>query len=227
MLKLLLISILLTIVYSWEEFKHALRTLAYGLLKKNPPRYYAAHIDQFVGTIVMVAAAPVGLIYFLGSQQTLASKLFWLFAGLLLVSFVSAGSAIFARRLKMTSNVSGAQKIIPLTYAVLGLFTPMFQFFTGIGEGQRRGLTKLTFYLSLPALIGLLFKYLLDYSAPPAELLPNLDAGIVVLVGALFIRIVVELLETAFRLYRLETLFSYFRILLGIALAAILTMGLV
>lgn len=226
MLKLLLVSLLLTIVYSWEEFKRAFLTVLFGLLKKNPGRYYSAHLDQFVGTIVMVAAVPLGLVYFLGSRQALPNKLFWLFAGLLAISLVSAGSAIFIRRLKIVGQAAGAEKIIPLVYSLLGFLSPGFQVFTGVGSHQRRALAKLAFFLSLPALAGLVIKYLIGYAAPPNQLLPNLDVGIVTLVGALIIRIVVEFLEQFFRLYRLETLFSYFRVVLGIALAAILTLGL-
>ncbi len=226
MLKILLVSLLLTLVYSWEEFKRVLRVLFFGLvLKKDPGRYYKAHLDQFVGILIMLATIPIGLAYFLASNGSAFNKLGILALGLFAVSLVAAGSSIMLRRGKLISEYGGIAKLVPITFSLAGLVSPLFRSFGNFEALPRRMLAKFAFFLSLPPLAGLVFKYL--NSASPEVLVPNLDLLTLVLVAALFARIIIDFLERYFHLYRLENLSSYFRVVLGIILATVLLAGLI
>ena len=81
------------------------------------------------------------------------------------------------------------------------------------------------FYLSLPALAGIVLRYLGHIELVGDIYLPNLDAAIALLVGSLFIRVTVDFLELYFRKLALEKFFAYYRVALGIALIALLTLG--
>lgn len=222
MARIVLISILLTLVYSWEELKQAVRVLFYRLLRqKRPTRYYTLHLDQFVGTLVLLATIPISLAYFLASQENFLAKLGWLALSLLVISLAAAGSGIFLRRLQYLKAYEGFNKIVPLTFSVAGFVSPFFQLFNSSAILPRNVLAKFAFFLSLPPLAGLFLKHLVNSSSPQA-FLPHQDILIYILVVALFMRLVIEFLERYFRLYRLEKLFSYFRVILGIILAVLI-----
>src|SRR3989344_3272350 len=226
MIRILILSLLFTIVYSWEDFKRTLKILFLGLLKRDPGYYYMSRLDQMVGTLVLIATIPIGLTYFLVSDRPILPKLAILAITLLLVSFLAAASGGVARWAMVTRRTEGSRKIIPITLAIGSLFSPLVAIFSGAGALHRSHLAKIALLLSLPPLVGLVIKGLLTRSNPPELLIPNYDALITLLVGALIIRIVIEILERFFRLYSLERLFSYVRILLGIALAATMILGL-
>ena len=227
MIRILILSLLLTIVYSWEDFKRTLKILFLGLLKRDPGYYYVSRLDQMVGTLILIATIPMGLTYFLVSDRPLVPKLAILAITLLIISFLAAASGGIMRWTRIARKTEGSQKIIPITLAIGGLFSPLAAVFSGAGSLHRSHLAKIALLLALPPLVGLVVKGLLTESRPPELLIPNYDALIVLLVGALIIRIVIEILERFFRLYSLERLFSYVRILLGIALAANVILGLV
>lgn len=224
MLRMILISILLTVVYSWDEFRRSVWVLLYGLFrKKHPLKYYSYKSDKLVGTLVMLATVPVGLTYILFGSGNTWNKLAWIGSGLLLISLLAAGSAVLVRRLRYLGAYEGVERIIPITFSVAGLLAPIFRLFTDFTTLPRKVLVKMTFFLSLPSFLGLSLERL-NRNAVPAELLPNMNLLLEVLVAALFVRITVEFLEQYFRLYRLNRLFSYFRVVLGIVLASVLLM---
>lgn len=226
MLRLLAISVLLTIVYSWEDFRQMIRVLAAGLLKRDPGHYYLSRLDQLVGTLVLLATIPFGLAYFLVSRQPLGYRLAMLAMQLLAFAVTAAGVRTLLFWMNETSDSAGPARYVPLVLALGGMFSPVAHLFSG-SPRYRGTLAKFAFLMSIPPLVGLLLQGLLRYSSPTGNYLPNLDLLVGFLVGALFIRITIEFLERYFRLYRLEGLFSYVRIVLGIALAATLALGLI
>ena len=64
MARILAISILLLVVYSWEDLKWILRRLAFSIFKgRNDPgkRTRALKLDERVGILVLLATVPIGL----------------------------------------------------------------------------------------------------------------------------------------------------------------------
>lgn len=222
MLRMIVISLLITVVYSWNEFRRSVWVLLYGLLRrKRPLKYYSLHTDKLVGTLVTLATIPIGLTYTLFGPGNLSTKLAWMGGGLLLVSLLASGSSLFVRRLRLLGAYEGIERIVPISFSLAGLLSPTFRLFTNLTALPRKVLVKTTFLLSLPAFAGFVLARW-NRNLVPGELLPNMNLLLQVLVAALFARIIVEILEQYFHLYRLEKLFSYFRVVLGIMLAAII-----
>lgn len=227
MLRVLSLSILLTAVYSWEDLKRTIRIIAYGLAgRKHPGYYYLSRLDRMVGTLVLTATIPIALTYYLVSPGTVGVKLFWLAFQLVLFTVLAAGAGTFVRWVRASKHFHGKEKTIPLTLSVAGLVAPVFALFGGGSAVEHRPLLKFAFLMSLPPLAGLLLYKLVHYHPTYTSLLPNIDNLIALLVVALFMRITIEVLERYFKLYRLERVFSYFRILLGIALITTIALGL-
>lgn len=221
MIKVLAVSILLTAVYSWEEFKRTIWVLLYGAARKQKPlRYYAAHADRFVSIAVMLFTVPLGLLYLAGGSQSLAVKLSLLTFGLLGVSAVAAASSIIARNFKLASY--GFEKISPISFSLASLVAPTFAVFSDVTLLPRKILSRFAFLLSLPPAIGFGLKYMTDRAIPSAELLPHTDALIFILVGALFAQMTISLLGPLLGRFRYRRLSVYFRIILGIILSSAL-----
>ena len=226
MINILTLSILLTLVYSWEEFKHTLKTLIRVVIyrNRNPIEYYQGNLDKFVGTLIMIGAVPIGLTFYLTSGQPSLYKLGWLALILFTISLIASGSGIFLRRLQRSKHYEGTEKMIMTGYSVLGLISPIFRMFGGLDRSNGRTIAKFAFTLSVPPLIGFAFKYLSDNSVHPS-LIPQIDVLIFVLIVALFAQIAADFLNLHFRSYGLRKLSHYWRVVLGIILAAILLMG--
>jgi undecaprenyl pyrophosphate phosphatase UppP len=131
----------------------------------------------------------------------------------------------FVYWIKAAKHETGTDKLVPLTFSILGLFSPIFHPFSGLDGGQRKILAKFVLFLSLPALGGIVLRYIGSLPADSNTYLHNLDAGIALLVGSLIIRITVDFLEIYFRWLPLEKLFAYYRVALGIMLISLLTVG--
>ncbi|OGE81321.1 MAG: hypothetical protein A2826_02065 [Candidatus Doudnabacteria bacterium RIFCSPHIGHO2_01_FULL_43_23] len=226
MFKLILVSILLTLVYSWEEIKRTIFVLFRGATKNDTRGYYAYRIDQMVGTLIMLAAVPIGLTWLLASEGSLLPRLGWLALILLVISLLATGTGIFVRRMRMARGTEGAEKMIPIAFAVLGLFSPLFQSVNNFSGLPRSVIGKFAFTLALPPLAGFVIKSVNDSVVTEAALLPHLDALTILLVVALIIQITAEFLRQFFRAYRLEKFFSYFRVILGICLITVMLVGL-
>lgn len=225
MIKIILTSILLTLVFSWEECKRAFRTVIFGLLRRrDPKKFYSQHLDRFVGTLILLATIPLGLTYFLLSSGNFFHRLWVLALQLLVVSLVATGSEKFVFWITESKKTQGHEKTIPIIFAILEFFSPIFHPFSGLDGQQRKILASFAFWLSLPPLAGLLLG-LIHGEVTKNGGLPQIDAGIALLVGSLFIRITVDFLEAAFRLYALEKVFAYYRMLLGIVLIALMLFG--
>lgn len=215
MSRILLVSILLTVVYSWEEFKRALFVFFKGfLLRRDTGRYFAAHVDQFVSMAVIFVTVPLGLSYLLLSG--IQSDTTYLYAGfaLVLVSVVAFLAGTWARFSLLGKSLS-----------LTSVFYPKLASFAEAGGLPRLAFVKFATLLSLPAFIGFLTRHFSTAVLPKTELLPSIDLLVAVLIVALFARICIDVLERHFRSHRLKKVFGYYRIVLGIILAAILLAG--
>lgn len=242
MSRIVLLSLLLTLIYSWEECKRLIRIfvkLVFRKLQGRPPlhlpqakgplgqsvseaRGRGEGVDQMVSVLVMLATIPIGLTYLLAGSGNIFQKLAILGGVLLLVSTAAVLSSALVTRHNM-----GVSRVLPFGVGIVNLFAPAIAVIAESAYLPRRVLAKFALFLSLPPLLGLVFHHLNYGSNIGRELLPNLDILTVVLVSSLFLRITVEFLERYFRFYRLEKLFSYYRVVLGIGLAAVLLFGLI
>lgn len=218
MTRVVVISLLLTVIYSWEECKRAARVLFFGLLRRRAPgKYYAAHLDQWVSILIMFATIPLGLSLLLTNGGNVFTKMTYLLGLLLAVSAVAAFSGALLRHIYFI----GA----PLRFSSIA--APMIALFAETAVLPRKTLAKFAVYLALPPLTGLTLRAAHGFAGTPSELLPNINLLIVVLVIALFLRVAIDFLETHFRLYCLKQLSAFVRVAAGIALVASLALGLV
>ena len=220
MTRILLVSLLLAVIYSWEELKRAVRVIFYRLVfgkKKLFGKDGAIRTDQIVSTMVVLATLPVSLTYLLASGDDPWRKLGTMALVLLGVSGVAIFSGVMTRGLNL----------LQAELSFSGLVSPMMSVVSGAAVLPRKLLSRFTLYLSIPPAVGLIMRYVANYSAASADLLPNLDVLILVLVGALFLQIAASLLERYFRLFVFHILFSYYRIALGVVLAWVLLAGVV
>lgn len=218
MSKLILLSILLTVVYSWEDLKRLLLIVIRSKVR-NKSIFYDLRLDQFVATMLMFAILPLSLMYFLASEATLTHKLAWMAAELLVISCLAYGLGIFVNRMRLLSYASGIEKISVVAYSVMGLMSPTVRWIDPWSI-ERKLIVKFTFLLSLPALAGLALR--VANSHTDRELLPHLDLLINIMVGGLIINIAVEFLEKHFRSYRHAKLSTYLRIVLGLVIGLVL-----
>lgn len=212
MTRLLAVSILLTVVYSWEEFKRAVRVLFYRVVIRKRPLFGdhgAVRVDKAVSTLVIFATVPAGLMYLLAGPGVMWQKVGILAVALVGVSMIALASSVLMKK----SNVLSAG------FSAVSLFYPLAGVAGGAAVLSRRMLAKFALYLSIPPAAGLLLRFTTIYSGPPEEILPNLDILIMVLMGALFAQIAAEFLSLHFRLYKFTKLFSYYRVALGVLLA--------
>lgn len=221
--RLLLFSILLVVVYSWEEFKYTLRALARGFARnKNNNLFTTAHLDSFVSSLIMLTAIPIITANLLAININLTKTLFTLAWQMIAVSIVAsmAGMLIRIMRAYGFAGTTGDKTLIIAT-TLVGFALP-FRIATGSAV-ERKILARFAFLLSLPLIIGLALR--LANGALSSDILPNMDLLIRVMVIAMFIHIVVNFLESHTRHYRLGNLSVYFRIVLGIVITTILIMG--
>lgn len=223
MTKLILVSLLLTMVYSWEEFKRALHLAFYSILrKKRPLKYFALHVDRYISTIVLIAVVPMSLTYLLSAPGDIFQKLRDLTIVLLMFAVAAEIAAVLLRYFRLRSIIGDDYNSMPAVLSLGSLVSPKIAAISGTAGLPRSIAAKFALFLSLPPFVGLILKKFTDAGELPPSSLPNIDALILVLVGALFLRVTIEFLERYFRIYRFKSLFSYFRIILGIALACLL-----
>lgn len=209
--KLILVSILLTAVYSWEELKRTLRVLLYAVLYKERPReYFATHLDEFVSLAIVFAAVPVSLMVFLSNPGNFFAKLLYLALTLLGASLVAASASILMKR----------RSYVGLVLSLVSVVSPAMQAFENAVYLPRKTLAKFAALMSIPPITGLLMKGVVNPAADPS-LLPNIDLLIYVLVGGLFIQITIGLLKDFLGSRRFRKVSVYYRVVLGIALTGL------
>lgn len=220
--RLILLGVLLTVVYSWEDLKRFLWLIVRSKAR-NKKTTHSLKLDQFVATALMFATLPISLSYLLVSERSLSSKLLLMAGQMMLISVFVFGLEIFSNRMRRLSYATGAEKIAVVSYSLLGLVSPAIKWIDPWSI-EKRLIIKFTFFLSLPALVGLALNYLTSWHLDSG--LPNMDLLIRIAVMGLITIIAIEFLEKYFRLSRYATLFSFLRIVLGLLIGASLILNL-
>lgn len=213
MARAIAISLLVIVVYSWEEVKYILRKLVSSFFPSSIVFHKGRGVDHAVGTLVILATVPMGLIFLFSSLDGVIWKIAF-FAGLLILF---AGLAITSEVL-----LQKGRYVAPLS-ALSNFISPLAANVLESGHLPRKILARFAFLMSLPIFAGLLVRLL--NRASPEEIVWRLNILTTVLVGSIVLRLTIELLEHYFYLYNLDKLFSYYRVALGIALAAILLLS--
>ncbi|OGE74530.1 MAG: hypothetical protein A3K06_02175 [Candidatus Doudnabacteria bacterium RIFCSPHIGHO2_01_52_17] len=223
--RLILVSILVTIVYSWDDFQRILRILFYAILRKQrPAQILAANSDRLVSIILVFATLPIGLSYLLAGHGPFLPKLLLVGFGFLVISFVAFLASSVAKYYRVAFALDGTLKLASFGFTLGSLVAPVLASLAEPSILPRRLFAKLAVFLSLPPLIVVLLK-VLNYHYAPEELLPNIDVLLQVLLVALFARIAIEFLSHYLRILRFHSFSGYFRVVLGVVLSSILLLG--
>src|SRR3989338_3681436 len=221
--KLILFSILFTVVLAWDETKHFFKFLALRLL--GGKRHYLKRTgDKSVGVLLMYLTIPISIMYFAASEGPLHRKLLLLAIQLLAIYFLSLGISNVLRRSRLVKHGEGSEKILLASYALLGLFTPAFKVFADT-HNESKILGKFTLLLSLPALAALALKHLAYDAIPDNMLLPNIDLLIMVVFFGLLLQITIGVLEKVLHMYAMRFFTSYLRLALGIVVTLMIIKG--
>ena len=214
MIRLLFLSILLTSVYSWEDLKRSTRLIFGKILRRRfraNSTLESRQLDEKVTIAIMAASLPMGLIFFLLVDDDFFVRLTYLTGvmfGLVIVSV-------------LCSSLFRYVQTLPALFSGLGKNAPVVGVFASAVVLPRMVFAKFIFFLALPFETGVVLKLF----SGTGQFLPNHDLLIKVLIGALLIRVAIELLEWAFRWHALPRLFSYFRVVLGIILVWLMLAG--
>lgn len=222
MTKVFLLTLLLTVVYSWEEIKRSSRLALYGLLKKQKPEYfYNNHLDQYVSTIILLAVIPITFSYLLSNSENTTKTLFWIMVELIIVGLIVNGVGIFLKRIKYLNEYDGMYKFLGLGYSLLGLISPLGRTVSSLAVLDKNILSKSALSLTLPPVVGLMLKWLINHTGINAIFIFHLDQLIIIVVIGLFILTTIVFLKKYFWKFNLN-LSGLFRILLGILIMTIL-----
>jgi undecaprenyl pyrophosphate phosphatase UppP len=227
-MKFLFFTVLLTIVYSWEDIVASFKNLQSRLVKKADTLKNAANDDDhFVGTVLLIVWIPISMILFLASDDLLTVRLGWLIAQLLLISLFLRGVVIFKHRISRMDRYSGWERVGLALFSIAGLALPTYKLARYQGYYNERLVAKFASILCLPAIAG----YLINKTYPnipslQTEVLPNINQLIIVMVGGLFTLFTIEFLEDYLRVHTFK-LFSSIRIVIGLFLFAILINGII
>jgi hypothetical protein len=225
-MRLLLFSVLLTIVYSWEEIKLVLLKSWRRWEGKRSFYDYGDGSDKFVGLSLMYMAIPLTLIHYLGSEKEPLLKLTILSAELLAIALFSAGLRILSNRTRIIGKYQGMEKVGAVGFALAGMVSPTFLMFRRHAVTEHDLVGRFALFLSLPALAGLALAYVSPKDIITGDILPNINVLNAVMVGGLFINISVRFLEKHFRLNSFDIM-SYGRIALGVFILAVISEGLI
>jgi hypothetical protein len=206
MVKVVLFILLLTVVYSFEQFLDVITVFLFRLLKrhKTPKDYY--YIDQAVGSLLIFATFPIGLAYWLASPGILTTKLI-----VVVIQLIAAAGLIYSlQHISRYGAEIGSLASHLVSSPLKGLFAP---------NHDQRVIGRYIISLCVPLLGAVFLK--LSMKDNTLVLQDRIDQLITVALYGMFISVAIKFLEEHFRLYRLH-LFGYFRILLGIVIILLL-----
>jgi undecaprenyl pyrophosphate phosphatase UppP len=213
--RLVLATILITVVYSWDELKRSLLWSIKSILRQKYNPYTSPSYDHIVGMALILATIPANLVYLLLTDVPLTQKLLLLLVELILIGILaSVVETLMNRGKHHHSNV-----IVLLTSLAMGIFNPLLHPFQSLASNRRIFAVYLK-HLIFPIIFALTLKYLTDKFGN-ATVSNNLDRLIALAAIGLIISLTIDFLERYFRVHKLH-LFAYFRILLGIVILSLL-----
>jgi hypothetical protein len=218
--RLLLLILLLTVVYSWEESKYVLVAIWSKLIRRNKNYHKNPESDVLVSDIVMIATIPLSLGYLIMSDQNLPAKLLTVIAEFLFIGLLLKGIREFAWRRRMTRHYEGFYQLTSLVYSLAGLVSPAMGLASNLVQaGVRPGRYLLSLVMPLASGLGLAFavRYI-----GMEEFISKSDQLIAIATLALILNVTIEILEKIFRSNRMH-LSSLLRVALGIVIIFVLT----
>ena len=215
MSRLILFILLITVVYSWEEFKHVLLVLWSRLRNKHSTHQKNSASDSVVSDILIVATIPFTLAFLLLSEGSIIQKFLVIFGELIILGLALKGWEEYSRRRHFTRDYEGADIYIAHAFSLIGLVSPSWKFATK-AAGKTSRTASYIFVLSLPLLFGLFLAWAAQtYGSDVLD--QHLDLLIQIAVLGLVMSITIEVLEKMFKLYRLH-MSGLLRILLGLVI---------
>lgn len=216
MSRLILVTILITVVFSWEDLKWSLL----GLVKRIRNQKFHSHsqnnVDQLVGAVLILAFTPVNLVYLMLAEGSLYGKF-----GLIAVQLIIIG--IVAQIVQIISDRGKEYRHTDFLTASLHFVSSVFSPSIRLG-GQmithHRLFGSYIRHLLIPIVFGFVLKFAAEKYGLEA-LQTNLDTLIIIAVAGLILIVSVEILEKFFRFHNFK-LFSYFRIVLGLVILLVL-----
>jgi len=203
MSRLLLLSTIITVVYSWEEFK---AVLLYAI-RGGRTRRGDIRIDRAVGNAVLLATAPASIVWLMAGSGSATTRL-----GVILIHL--GVILVLMEAIRMVRY-----RFMPQAVTFVSHASGRNDFF-GQFVGGSRPIALYIRALMWPVLIGMMLKTATDewgYSAIDTQI----NTLVLVAVAGLVMNVTITFLTKLFR-YSRFSLFEYFRILLGIALFALL-----
>ncbi|MEJ0021599.1 MAG: hypothetical protein WDN47_03365 [Candidatus Doudnabacteria bacterium] len=219
MTRLILLILLLTVVYSWEEFKYVLVVIWSKLRKQKQNYQINPEADVLVSDIVLIATIPASLAYLILNSASLPLKLLVLLGEFIFLGLIIKGVEQYAARRRFTRHYEGADKAIAVIYSLSGLVSPSWNFVSQTARSTSR-LGKYLFAFALPLATGLALTIAV-HKLGMDEFTDRLDQLTAIAVLALTMNVTIEILEQIFKSNRLH-LTALMRIVLGIAIIFIL-----
>lgn len=220
MQRLILLILLLTVVYSWEECKYVLVVIWSKISKRNKNYTKNPELDVLVSDIVLIATIPLSLAYLILSDGSLPTKLLVLLVEFLFLGLILKGIQEYTWRRRFTRHYEGFDKVVAAIFSLSGLVSPSFRF---AGDVVRTGIRpgKYLMALAIPMASGLALALAVRYMGME-EFISRLDQLIAIATLGLMLNVTIEILE---RLFRSQTLHfsSLVRIVLGITIIFALT----
>jgi hypothetical protein len=222
MTKTLILSLLLVFVYQFDELVRGLRVVVWKLMRKN---YHGLgrDTDHYVGTALTIGLMPLLLNYALTAEGDLGPKLLFLFITYSVFALLMFGAGRFLRELGKARQYHGFNMAMSTASLVGGLFHPGLRYVPWDTGRERLTYAKLALLLSIPPLLGLIFRSVYDANTFEGEVSKYFDALIVVMIGGLFINIVIHGLERYFKRTNISMM-GLFRIVVGVGVAFFLIM---
>lgn len=228
MTRLVLLILLLTVVYSWEEFKYVLVVIWSKFSKQSiiyPPRLGEtgqknSETDVLVSDIVLVATVPLNLSYLILGPGSLTLKLLAVLAEFLVLGLVLKGIEEYQWRRRFTSHYEGMDNVIATIFSLVGLVSPSWKF--AARTVRTTGHTgKYLLVLALPLCSGIALS-IVAHRLGPEEFQSRLDPLIAVATLGLVLNVTIEILEHMLKSNKLH-LTSLMRVVLGIVIIFVLT----
>jgi undecaprenyl pyrophosphate phosphatase UppP len=218
--RLILLILLLTVVYSWEELQYVVVAIWFKISKQNKIYPKNSELDILVSDIVVIATIPLSLAYLLIASGNLVTKLLVILVEFLLLSLALKGIEEYSKRRRFTRDYQGTDKIIAVIYSLTGLISPSMRY---AGSASRTA-SRVGIYLwalAIPLISGLGLTITV-HKLGMAEFVDRLDSLIAIAVLGLVLNITIEILEKIFKSNRLH-MTSLMRVILGILIIFVLT----
>jgi hypothetical protein len=219
MTRLILLILLITLVYSWDEFNQAILALWRKFRRHKHQNIQLTSSDALISDVVVIATLPLNLAYLLISSDNLVKKLFIILIEFLILILLLRGLEEFHKRENFTKKYSELNRFAALGFSILGLVSPTWRLASNTVDKTLNFGRYLSAYL-IPLLIGIFLAWAVRTTG--ADQSPQLlNVLIEIAVFGLILNITIEILEKMFRLYRFH-LSGLFRVLLGIVLIFLL-----